>query len=190
MKLSRSNRATTLTACLAALAIFAAPLTGYKNCCCAIAPASQLTAGEQTAERGGAGEQAAAVANCCSAAAPTAVLRASCCSNSAAAKSYAASQGSAAQCDHTPVAYQLAKSPLHCQDLHCQESCCQRPYAPSAAVVVHPVDQRDAVVDWASLPGLLDTAPWDLFSAAGVVQREPDFLSARAHCAMLCRWLN
>jgi hypothetical protein len=171
------NRTEMLTAFVAAIAILVGPVVAFGTCCCSIAAAAQQTDATICEHTVG-----GSVASSCETAVPAAAS--SCCT------AKATKLTDSRPCCQPPSARAPESSPLGKTPCTCTESCCDAALSDSTAILIEPVLQRDLSGDWVALTTVLEPAPRDLFAAPGNVLRQPAFLSAQAHCAMLCRWLN
>lgn len=164
-----------LAAYLASLALLLGPVASFGACCCSATAA--------------AASQAAPPHSCCSSttkphrpAEPQANAR-PCCSG----------PSQAACTEPVPCAAATAPSgeafPIGgpCQ---CEGSCCEALAQEMTADAVSAGDQRELPTDGAPLIGVPDAANRHPISATIVPHREKLTLSARALCALLCRWLN
>jgi hypothetical protein len=165
-----SKPLTPLTAYLATLAILFGPVASFGSCCCSRAAAAAAETASVEAQE----------SSCCSSVArPTGshVGTGSCCGGSS-----DCSGSSDAACTE-PLA--LVKGPCHCD-----ETCCDARVPDTLAILGSTADQRELPNDSVPLLGILDAPCWHPASVVIAPQREPLTLSAQAHCALLCRWLN
>lgn len=174
MKRRLWNRAETLFALVAMVTLLVGP-AAFANCCCAALAAAEPAD--------------SAAASCC---ASTAVAPAAACCQSSLSQGLrldSAVPGTASDCplcdgQAIPAA---ASSKLPCQ---CVEACCDTAVS-ETPVLRAASDQRADSVEPLALPGtLFAAAPLVSLFPADAFRREPNFLSAQARCAKLCRWLN
>lgn len=165
MKRRLWNRAETLFALLAIAALLIGP-AALANCCCAVLAAAEPAD--------------SAAASCC---ASTAAPSAACCLPPSRGLHWASD---CPLCDGQAMPA-ATSSKLPCQ---CVEACCDTAVG-EVPVLRVASDQRADSVEPLALPGtLFAAAPLVSLFPADAFRGPPNFLSAQARCAKLCRWLN